>query len=92
MPEAKLSLRGVVKSFGENPVLRGIDLDVAPGEIIHMDENGAVKFPADRLEEVVTLAKELLAEEDDRVGRLLKATGGIEEVRAIMAGHEYVKK
>ncbi|MEM9576686.1 MAG: amino acid ABC transporter ATP-binding protein [Pseudomonadota bacterium] len=34
MPEAKLSLRGVVKSFGDNAVLRGIDLDVAPGEMI----------------------------------------------------------
>lgn len=66
-------------------------MDVAPGEIIHMDENGAVKFPADRLEEVVTLARQLLAEENDRVGRLLKARG-FAEVRAIMATQEYVKK
>ena len=29
-------------------------MDVAPGEIIHMDENGAVKFPADKLEAVLT--------------------------------------
>jgi regulator of RNase E activity RraA len=50
-------------------------MDVAPGEIVHMDENGAVKFPADRLEEVVTNAKALLAEEDERVGQLLKAKG-----------------
>jgi 4-hydroxy-4-methyl-2-oxoglutarate aldolase len=28
-------------------------MDVAPGEIIHMDENGAVKFPADKLEAVL---------------------------------------
>ncbi len=34
MPEAKLSLRAVVKSFGDNAVLKGIDLDVAPGEMI----------------------------------------------------------
>ncbi|WP_300017782.1 amino acid ABC transporter ATP-binding protein [uncultured Roseobacter sp.] len=34
MPEAKLSLRGVHKSFGDNQVLRGIDLDVAAGEMI----------------------------------------------------------
>ncbi|WP_298920229.1 amino acid ABC transporter ATP-binding protein [uncultured Roseobacter sp.] len=34
MPEAKLSLRGVVKSFGENAVLRGIDLEVCEGEMI----------------------------------------------------------
>ena len=66
-------------------------MDLAPGEIVHMDENGAVKFPADRLEEVVTNAKKLLEVEDDRVGRMLKAKG-IDEVKAIMAGHEYVKK
>ena len=24
-------------------------MDVAPGELIHMDENGAVKFPADKI-------------------------------------------
>ncbi|WP_298974590.1 amino acid ABC transporter ATP-binding protein [uncultured Roseobacter sp.] len=34
MPEAKLSLRGVTKSFGDNAVLRGIDMDVAAGEMI----------------------------------------------------------
>ena len=34
MPEAKLSLRGVQKSFGDNHVLSGIDLDVHAGEMI----------------------------------------------------------
>src|SRR5436189_159301 len=34
-------------------------MDVAPGEIIHMDENGAVKFPADKLEAVLQNAREL---------------------------------
>ncbi len=66
-------------------------MDIAPGEIIHMDENGAVKFPADRLEEVVRNARLLLAEENERVGRLLKARG-LAEVKAIMSGHDYVKK
>ena len=50
-----------------------------------------MKFPADRLEEVVRNAKALLAEEDDRVGRLLKARG-LEAVKAIMSGHQYIKK
>ena len=31
-PAAKISLRGVAKSFGAKKVLQGIDLDVAPGE------------------------------------------------------------
>jgi regulator of RNase E activity RraA len=66
-------------------------MDVAPGDIVHMDENGAVKFPASRLEEVVTNAKALLAKEDVRVGKLLQAKG-LAEVRAIMGGHQYVKK
>ena len=66
-------------------------MDVSPGEIVHMDENGAVKFPADRLEEVVRNAKALAAEEDERVGRLLKARG-VQAVKAIMSGHQYVKK
>jgi polar amino acid transport system ATP-binding protein len=34
MPEAKLSLCGVKKSFGKQAILRGIDLDVAEGEMI----------------------------------------------------------
>ena len=66
-------------------------MDVAPGEIIHMDENGAVKFPADRLEEVVTNATRLLAEEDERVARLLAARG-LDAVKAIMGGHQYMAK
>lgn len=34
MPDPRLSLRGVTKSFGEVSVLTGIDLDVAPGEML----------------------------------------------------------
>lgn len=34
MPDPRLSLRGVTKSFGEVSVLKGIDLDVAPGEML----------------------------------------------------------
>ena len=66
-------------------------MDVAPGEIIHMDENGAVKFPADRLEDVVREAMALAAEEDERVAQLLK-TRGLKSVKDIMAGHQYAKK
>jgi regulator of RNase E activity RraA len=66
-------------------------MDVAPGEIVHMDENGAVKFPAARLEEVVRNAQALLAEEDKRVGQLLHARG-VQAVKAIMGSHQYMKK
>ena len=57
-------------------------MDVSPGEIIHMDENGACKFPADKLEEVLNNVRALKAEEDERIGRTLKASG-LQEVRAI---------
>jgi regulator of RNase E activity RraA len=63
-------------------------MDVAPGEIIHMDENGAVKFPADKLEAVLQAVRALRDEEGDRIGRMLKATT-LEEVRAIMRGQAY---
>ena len=63
-------------------------MDVAPGEIIHMDENGACKFPADKLEKVLNNVRALQKEEEARMGALLKAKSAT-EVRAIMGGHEY---
>ena len=33
MPDAIVSIRGVKKSFGDNPVLRGVDLDVEDGSV-----------------------------------------------------------
>ena len=53
-------------------------MDVAPGDLLHMDENGAVKFPADRAEEVLANAKAMLEQgmDPDEVGRLvLEAIG-----------------
>jgi 4-hydroxy-4-methyl-2-oxoglutarate aldolase len=63
-------------------------MDVAPGEIIHMDENGAVKFPANKLEAVVTNARALQKEEETRMAAL-QAAKSAAEVRAIMSGHAY---
>ncbi len=45
-------------------------MDVAPGEIIHMDENGACKFPADRLADVLKNVKELVKNEAESMGRV----------------------
>jgi len=45
-------------------------MDVAPGEIIHMDEHGACKFPADRLADVLKNVKELAKMEADRMRRM----------------------
>jgi len=63
-------------------------MDVAPGEIIHMDENGAVKFPADKLEAVLTNARTLQKEEETRMAALQSATSAA-EIRAILSGHAY---
>ena len=63
-------------------------MDVAPGEIIHMDENGAVKFPANRLADVLRNVKLLIAEEADRIEGLKHAKTA-KEVRAIFAGQSY---
>lgn len=66
-------------------------MDVTPGEIIHMDENGAVKFPANKLEEVVKLCRELQKEEIARQSALQKARTAA-EIRAILSGHSYSKE
>ena len=63
-------------------------MDVAPGEMVHMDENGACKFPADKLEAVLELAYKLRAEEKERIDRLQRATSAA-ELRAIFGGHAY---
>lgn len=66
-------------------------MDVAPGEIIHMDENGAVKFPADKLEAVLTNVRKLQKEEEARMAALQSAKSAA-EVRAILSGHAYGDK
>jgi regulator of RNase E activity RraA len=90
-------LSGVTSGHGEMavyavnvPVSVG-RMDVSPGEIIHMDENGAVKFPADKMEAVLTNVQALQKEETERMGRLQKATSAA-EVRAVFSGQSYAKK
>ena len=63
-------------------------MDVHPGEIVHLDENGACKFPADKLEAVVTNVKALIKEEDTRLKSLRQAKNAA-EVRAAASGTPY---
>ncbi|MBV9354840.1 MAG: RraA family protein [Chloroflexi bacterium] len=65
-------------------------MDVAPGELIHMDENGAVKFPASKAEQVVSNARALLEEEAARIGALRTSTTAA-QVRAAMTGATYAE-
>ena len=63
-------------------------MEVMPGEIIHMDENGAVKFPADKLAAVLENVRKLQKEEEARMSALQSAKSAA-EVRAILSGHVY---
>jgi regulator of RNase E activity RraA len=91
----QMLLGGVTAGHGEMavhavnvPVSVG-GMDVAPGDLIHMDENGAVKFPPAKAEQVLDNARKMLEGEADHLARLRKATTAA-EVRA--AGGSYVNK
>jgi 4-hydroxy-4-methyl-2-oxoglutarate aldolase len=90
----QLLLSGVTAGHGEMaiqsvnvPVSVG-GMDVAPGEIVHMDENGAVKFPADKIEAVLKNAKATLDKEADQVKRFRTAKTAA-DLRALSAGTTY---
>jgi regulator of RNase E activity RraA len=56
-----------------------------------MDENGAVKFPADKASQVLSNARAMLEDEAHRLAALRKATTAA-EVRAASAGTAYTPK
>ena len=93
----QLLLGGVTAGHGEMgvhavnvPVSVG-GMDVAPGELIHMDENGAVKFPVQQAAAVLKNAKEMLADEAHRLAQIRKARTAA-EVRAASSGGAYAQK
>ena len=63
-------------------------MDIAPGEIIHMDENGAVKFPRESMPKVLEYVKKLLTDEADKQKRMAAAAGDVEKIIRIMKGFE----
>ena len=62
-------------------------MDVAPGDIIHMDENGAVRFPQDKLEQVAEIAPKLAKAEERRMANIRKSKNAEQVIKA-MAGFE----
>ena len=60
-------------------------MDVSPGEIVHMDENGACKFPADKLEQVLANVRTLHETEEARMRKLQNAKNA-QEIREIFEG------
>jgi regulator of RNase E activity RraA len=90
-------LGGVTAGHGEMavqainvPVSVG-GMDVAPGELIHMDENGAVKFPPHHAPAVIENAKAMLDDEARRLEIIRKAKTAA-EVRAANSGGAYTNK
>ena len=57
-------------------------MDVSPGDIIHMDEHGACKFPANRLADVCKNIDAFSKEEEDEAQALQK-TKTLEEIKAV---------
>lgn len=62
------------------------DLAVATGEMIHMDENGAVKFPRAALPQIAARARAILARESAQQKRMRENAGNVEEIIKIMEG------
>lgn len=58
---------------------------VAPGELIHMDENGAVKFPFQYLDKVIEKA-EYLQDIESKRQEMMRNTADVEELIKIMGG------
>jgi 4-hydroxy-4-methyl-2-oxoglutarate aldolase len=63
-------------------------MEVNPGEIIHMDENGACKFPADKLQAVLDNVRKLREEEAKLMDKLSKAKSAA-EIRKIFDKDSY---
>lgn len=55
-------------------------MDVAPGEIVHMDGCGACKFPAEHLERVLELVGILAEDEQAKMRGVAAAAGDVEAV------------
>ncbi len=66
-------------------------MDVSPGEIIHMDENGACKFPPDKLEAVLSRARDLSKKEEEVQERFCEARSAA-DVREILMASVYGSK
>lgn len=60
-------------------------MDIAPGEIIHMDMHGAVKFPAQYLPEVLAHTKKIAERDIERQKRIMESRDPV-EVANMMKG------
>lgn len=88
-------LSGAVAGHGDisiqaiNVLVTVAGMDVSPGEIVHMDVNGACKFPADRAAAVLKNARALQAEEEKVLRALALAKTPQEVIAALVADAQY---
>ena len=96
-PAPAIRVRGVTKSFGELHVLRGVDLDVAPGSIVALlGSNGAGKTTLVRIVSTllkadsgtVTVAGTDVADRPDQVRTAISLTGQFAAVDDILTARE----
>jgi regulator of RNase E activity RraA len=59
----------MIQSVGEPVTVGG--MHVMPGDMVHMDLHGVVKFPANMMKEILIRAKKLLESENERSGIFL---------------------
>lgn len=84
-------MSGVTAGHGEfaisaiNVPVSVAGMDVSPGDIIHMDENGACKFPADRLADVCTSVEAIVKAEGERM-RNMRAAKNTQELKDVLSG------
>lgn len=76
---------GPIEAKAVNVPVSVCGMDVCPGEIIHMDINGAVKFPRKYLKDVLEKCK-LLTEEENRKMKLMASTNDPEKIADYMKG------
>jgi regulator of RNase E activity RraA len=94
----QMLLGGVTAGHGEMavhavnvPVSVG-GMDVMPGDMVHMDENGAVKFPAHLAPTVLDNARAVLAEEADLLAKLRAGRTAAELKAAFASRSQYAPK
>ena len=97
---AAISIRNLTKSFGDNAVLRGVDLEVQPGEIFALlGSNGAGKTTTINIcatlmrpdGGTVSVAGHDVVTQADRVRRAISLTGQFAAVDGVLTGRENIE-
>ncbi len=89
--EFQYLLTGVTPGHGDfalyavNVPVSVCGMDTAPGEVVHMDENGAVKFPAEHIDDVLRLSEKLLQRETETKRRIEQA----KDIDELLASFKY---